>query len=91
MRKKRIDPAAGKRLSEVRRHRGMSQGELAKAIAVKVGTIQGYEHARIGITATRLEQLARGLQCETADLMMRPARRFRAIASTPGESIAGEQ
>ena len=72
MRKKRIDPAAGKRLSEVRRHRGMSQGELAKAIAVKVGTIQGYEHARIGITATRLEQLARGLQCETADLMMRP-------------------
>ena len=72
MRKKHIDPAAGQRLSEVRQHRGISQGELAKALAVKVGTIQGYEHARIGISATRLDQLARGLQCETADLMMPP-------------------
>ena len=72
MRKKHIDPAAGQRLSEIRQHRGISQRELAKAIAVTVGTIQGYEHARIAITATRLEQLARALQCETADLAMRP-------------------
>lgn len=72
MRKKHIDPTAGKRLSEIRRHRGMSQGALAKALAVKVGTIQGYEHARIAITATRLEQLARALQCETAELAMPP-------------------
>ena len=72
MRKKHIDPAAGQRLSEIRQHRGISQRELAKAIAVTVGTIQGYEHARIAITATRLEQLARALQCETADLAMPP-------------------
>ena len=72
MRKKHIDPAAGRRLSEIRQYRGISQGELAKALAVKVGTIQGYEHARIDISATRLDQLARGLQCETADLVMPP-------------------
>ena len=88
MRKKHIDPAAGQRLSEIRQHRGISQRELAKAIAVTVGTIQGYEHARIAITATRLEQLARALQCETADLAMPPARRCRAIASIVG---GGEQ
>ena len=72
MRKKHIDPAAGRRLSEIRQYRGISQGELAKALAVKVGTIQGYEHARIDISATRLDQLARGLKCETADLVMPP-------------------
>ena len=72
MRKKHIDPAAGRRLSEIRQYRGISQGELAKALAVKVGTIQGYEHARIDISATRLDQLARGLRCETADLVMPP-------------------
>ena len=58
MRKKHIDPAAGRRLSEIRQYRGISQGELAKALAVKVGTIQGYEHARIDISATRLDQRA---------------------------------
>lgn len=72
MRKKHIDPAAGRRLSEVRQHRLISQAELAKAADVKVGTIQAYEHARNDISATRLEQLARALQCETADLMMPP-------------------
>jgi transcriptional regulator with XRE-family HTH domain len=72
MRKKHVDPAAGRRLSEVRQHRGISQSELAKRIGVKVGTIQGYEHARISISATRLEQLATGLQCEPADLARAP-------------------
>lgn len=72
MPKKPIDRDVGRRLSEVRQHRGISQRELAKTINVKVGTIQGYEHARIGISATRLEQLAHGLQCEPADLIMPP-------------------
>lgn len=72
MRKKQVDPSRGQRLREVRIHREMSQGALARPIAVKVGTVQGYEHGRIEVSATKLEQLARALQCEVADLMMPP-------------------
>jgi transcriptional regulator with XRE-family HTH domain len=72
MRKKHIDPTAGQRLREVRQHRGISQAELARLVGLKVGTIQAYEHARNGMSMTRIEQLARALQCEPADLMMPP-------------------
>ena len=40
----------------------MSQGQLARAIGVSVGTIQNHEHGRVHITVDRLEELARALQ-----------------------------
>ena len=62
----------GLRLHQVRQHRNISQGRLAKAVGVSVGTIQNYEHGRAHITADRLEQLARALQCEPAELLAAP-------------------
>jgi transcriptional regulator with XRE-family HTH domain len=44
-----------KRLHQVREHRHISQGQIAKAIGVSVGTVQNYEHARTHIPADRLE------------------------------------
>jgi transcriptional regulator with XRE-family HTH domain len=66
----------GQRLHEIRQHRDLSQGEVAKAIGVSVGTIQSYEHGRTRITADRIEQLAQALQCELADLLMPPGSRL---------------
>ena len=50
----------------------MSQGRVALAIHVSVGTIQNYEHGRAHITTERLIELARALQCEPAELLMPP-------------------
>jgi transcriptional regulator with XRE-family HTH domain len=68
----KIDPRLGNRLHQIRQHRKTSQGRLAKALGVSVGTIQNYEHGRVHITAGRLEQLAMALQCEPADLLESP-------------------
>jgi transcriptional regulator with XRE-family HTH domain len=57
-----IDPRPGRRLQQIREHRNMSQGQLARAIGVSVGTIQNHEHGRVHITVDRLEELARALQ-----------------------------
>ena len=62
----------GKRLHQIREHRNISQARIARTVGVSVGTIQGYEHGRIRITADRLEQLAQALQCELIDLLAEP-------------------
>lgn len=62
----------GKRFHQIREHRNMSQARIARTVGVSVGTIQGYEHGRTRITADRLEQLARALQCEPIDLLAEP-------------------
>jgi len=72
MNKRAIDSQPGKRLLEIRQHRGISQGRIAKVLGVSVGTVQNYEHGRTHITTDRLEQLARALQCEPADLLKPP-------------------
>jgi transcriptional regulator with XRE-family HTH domain len=79
----------GERLRQVREHREISQGRLARAIGVTVGTIQNYEHGRALITTDRVEQLAHALQCEPIDLLAKPGsappryrynqRRYRAL------------
>jgi transcriptional regulator with XRE-family HTH domain len=69
---KAVNGRHGKRLLEVRQHRKLSQGRLARAIGVSIGTIQHFEHARVAITADRIEQMARALQCESADLLKPP-------------------
>jgi transcriptional regulator with XRE-family HTH domain len=69
---KPIDPRPGRRLHQVRDHRDMSQGRLARAIGVSVGTVQNYEHGRVHLTVDRLLELARALQCEPVDLLAPP-------------------
>jgi transcriptional regulator with XRE-family HTH domain len=63
------DARLGERLRQVRLHRNISQGRLAKAISVTVGTIQNYERGRVVVSVDRIEQLARALQCEPTDLL----------------------
>jgi transcriptional regulator with XRE-family HTH domain len=75
-RKRAIDGCVGARLAETRQSRGLSQGHVAKAIGVTTGTIQAYEHGRTRIAVERLEDLAKALQCEAADLLT-PARPHR--------------
>jgi DNA-binding transcriptional regulator YiaG len=71
--KRPIDPTIGKRLRELREHRGVSQQELGKAIGVTAGTIQHWERRRCAIGTVYLAALARALQCEDHDLLMEPA------------------
>ena len=66
------DARLAERLRQVRQHRGISQGKIARTIGVSVGSIQNYERARVAITTDRLHQLARVLQCEPADLLAEP-------------------
>jgi transcriptional regulator with XRE-family HTH domain len=72
MNKQAANHRIGERLHQVREHRNISQARLARAVEVSVGTIQNYEHGRAHITIDRLEQLARALQCEPADLLTSP-------------------
>jgi transcriptional regulator with XRE-family HTH domain len=69
---KPIDPRPGQRLYQVRQHRGISQGKIARAVGVSVGTIQNYEHSRVRVTVDRLEQLALALRCKPAELLAPP-------------------
>lgn len=69
---KPIDPRHGQRLHQVRQHRGMSQGRIARVIGSSVGTVQNLEHGRVAITVDRLEQLAQALQCEPVELLAPP-------------------
>jgi transcriptional regulator with XRE-family HTH domain len=79
--KRAVDGRAGARLAEIRKVRGLSQGQLAKAIGVTVGTIQAYEHGRARIAVERLEALADALQCEPADLLKSSAVGMAAAAA----------
>ena len=67
-----INPQPGRRLREIRECRGMSQGRLARALGVSVGTIQSYEDGRTHITLDRLLELAPALQCEPVELLVPP-------------------
>jgi transcriptional regulator with XRE-family HTH domain len=72
MNKRAIDPQPGERLRQLRLHREISQGRIARVIGVTVGTIQNYEHGRAGLGVDRIEQLARALQCEPVELLAPP-------------------
>jgi transcriptional regulator with XRE-family HTH domain len=70
--KKAIDPQLGQRLNQIRKHRGISQSRLAKAIGMTVGIIQMYEHGRVQPPAYRIDQIAQELRCKVADLLESP-------------------
>jgi DNA-binding transcriptional regulator YiaG len=86
-----IDPRPGQRLRQLRQHRKISQGRLARALGISVGTIQNYEHGRVSITVDRLLELAQTPQSEPAELL-RPRREDpctgEQIDSIPKEATA---
>jgi transcriptional regulator with XRE-family HTH domain len=69
---KEIDAEIGARLAEVRRHCGLTQRQLAKAVGVTITTIQDWERGRTGLPAKRLGPLADALYCQPLDLLMLP-------------------
>jgi transcriptional regulator with XRE-family HTH domain len=60
------------RIAELRQYRGMLQADVAKAVGVTKATVCNWEHGRIGIGTARLEQIARALNCDVADLLVAP-------------------
>ena len=67
-----IDAEIGARLAEVRRWRGLTQRQLAKAVGVTITTIQNWERGRHAISAKRFGPLADALYCQPLDLLMLP-------------------
>jgi transcriptional regulator with XRE-family HTH domain len=58
-------------IREWRKHRGLTQEQLAERIDVAVSTISQLETNKQGYSQATLEALAWALQCEPADLLMR--------------------
>ena len=61
-----IDTHVGKRLTLVRNLRGISQGELGKAVDVSFQQIQKYESGANRISASRLVRIATCMQVSVA-------------------------
>ena len=78
-----IDAEIGARLAEVRRRCGLTQRQLAKAVGVKLTTVQNWERGRTGLPAKRLAALANALHCQPIDLLMLPG--TGVPPRTPGE------
>lgn len=70
-RKRPVDRRIGHAVAAARQAHGVSQGRLARAIGVSVGTVQAYERGRTRIAVERLADLADALECEPADLLPR--------------------
>ena len=67
-----IDAKIGARLAEVRRWRGLTQRQLAKAVGVTITAIQNWERGRHAISAKHFGPLADALYCQPLDLLMLP-------------------
>ena len=68
-------------IKEWRKHRGLSQEQLAERVGVAVSTISQLENGRQGYSQATLEALAEALNCQPADLLMRDPSRPAAIWS----------
>ena len=64
MRKRPVDPRAGRRLAELRRLRRLTQPELAVMVGVTERTVRNYETARTALTLDAIQQFARALDCD---------------------------
>jgi transcriptional regulator with XRE-family HTH domain len=58
-------------IREWRKHRGLTQEQLAARLGTTQATIARIERGDIGYTQLMLEALAVGLKCTQADLLMR--------------------
>lgn len=58
-------------IKEWRKHRGLTQDQLADRVGVATSTISQLETGKQGYSQPTLEAIADALQCEPADLLMR--------------------
>ena len=63
-----IDAAVGKNLQNIRVMRGVSQGDLGKAVGVTFQQIQKYEKGVNRVSASKLVEIANALDVAIADL-----------------------
>jgi transcriptional regulator with XRE-family HTH domain len=64
-----------------RKHRGLTQEQLASRIEAAVSTISQLETGKQGYSQPMLESLAGALDCQPADLLMRDPSRDKAVWS----------
>jgi len=79
-----IDIGVGKRVRAIRKMRGLSQTELAKATGVKFQQVQKYETGANRISCSRIAFIAKVLDVQISDF-------FVGIAGVPQESEHGEK
>lgn len=65
-------------LSELRKNKGISQEELAKALGVTQGNISAYETGRWEPSIQMLKKLASILDCTVDELLTDPKEKFEA-------------
>ena len=63
------DKSIGERLKEIRRPRGLTQGELAEKLDLNQPLISQYERGEIRLSATLLAALARVLRVSSDELL----------------------
>jgi transcriptional regulator with XRE-family HTH domain len=68
--------AVGKRITEIREDRGLTQVALAAAIGVSPYKIFRFEHGRTRIAIEYLEKIATALRCRVDDLLAPPGSAF---------------
>lgn len=64
-----LDQHLAVRLIALRKERGVTQPDLAKAIGVSFQQVQKYENAQNRIAASRLIRIARALDCKITDFI----------------------
>jgi transcriptional regulator with XRE-family HTH domain len=69
--------AIGKRITEIREDRGLTQAALAAAIGVSKYMICRFEHGHTRIAVEYLEKIAAALQCRDKELRAPPGSPFR--------------
>lgn len=69
--------AIGKRTTEMREDRGLTQAALAAAIGVSKYMICRFEHGHTRIAIEYLEKIAAALQCRVENLLAPPGSPFR--------------
>jgi transcriptional regulator with XRE-family HTH domain len=82
----------GRRIANIRRHRGMTQQHLADAIGVTRHVIFHLEHSHTRIDYEQLERIAAALHCTIEDLRGAPDApmpriRFRGARPFPGPAM----
>src|SRR5262245_14399647 len=87
--KKPGNPAAARRLREVRESRKLTQEGLARRLRVALSTIQRWETASTGLSTGRLLELAVVLQCDQSVLLEPPGRAIPKPAAASLEMVLG--
>ena len=77
MRKRPVDPRAGRRLAELRRFRRLTQPALAALVGVTDRTLRNYETGRTALNLDMIQQFARALDCDETSLIIAwPMRKY---------------